>query len=141
MSEQLWPPTEYHAQIERLRAAIGDAIYLVELVPSPMQLGVRVHGAPRILLDVMDFPRPDPARGLSPHFILLDDGRGINLGRIARISRRPFDPTAKDLLYLGGRVQQQLLFGPRRLSRVFIGQQARRSLGQLLGHSGPREIR
>ncbi|MBK1673598.1 hypothetical protein CKO35_09820 [Ectothiorhodospira shaposhnikovii] len=139
MSEQLWPPSEYHAQIERLRAAIGDAIYLVELVPSPMQLGVRVHGAPRILLDVMDFPRPDPARGLNPHFILLDDGRGINLGRIARISRRPFDPAPKDLLYLGGRVQQQRLFGPRRLSRAFIHHQTRLALGRLLGHPDPRE--
>ena len=30
----------------------------------------------------MDFPRPDPVRGLAPHLILLDDGRGVNLGRI-----------------------------------------------------------
>jgi len=63
----LWPSTDYQAQIERLRAAIGERIYLAELRDTEVQLGV------------IDFPRPDPARGLAPHLILLDDGRGLNL--------------------------------------------------------------
>ncbi|MFP4063424.1 MAG: hypothetical protein ACLFS2_11600, partial [Halochromatium sp.] len=79
----LWPPADYQAQVERLRAAIGERIYLAELRETDVQLGVQLTDRAYELLDVIDFPRPDPARGLTPHLILLDDGRGLNLGRIA----------------------------------------------------------
>jgi hypothetical protein len=74
---------------------------------------------------------------LAPHLILLDDGRGVNLGRIARISRRPFQPAAEDVLYLDRRAHRTLLFADRRLSKAFIAERAHAALGQVLGYSEP----
>ncbi len=129
----LWPSPAYHQQVERLRAAVGETIYLVELIESPVQLGVHLSGQPYELLGVIDFPRPDPARGLAPHLLLLDDGRGVNLGRIARVSRRPFAPEPADLLYLDRAAEQNLLFAGRRLSPGFLAQRSRAALGECLG--------
>jgi hypothetical protein len=130
----LWPSPDYHRQVECLRAAVGETIYLVELIASPVQLGVHLSSQPYELLGVIDFPRPDPARGLAPHLLLLDDGRGLNLGRIARVSRRPFAPEASDLLYLDRAAEQNLLFAERRLSPSFLAQRSRASLGECLGY-------
>jgi hypothetical protein len=84
----LWPSPDYARQVEQLRCALGETIYLAELEPGATQLGIRLADRPYVLLGVIDFPRPDPTKGLAPHLILLDDGRGVNLGRIARIARR-----------------------------------------------------
>lgn len=131
----LWPSADYQAQIETLRAAIGETIYIAELRDTEVQLGVQVTDRAYQLLDVIDFPRPDPARGLAPHLIVLDDGRGLNLGRIARISRRPFQPSAEEVLYLDRAADQTLLFADRRLTRPFIAERAQAALGQVLGQS------
>lgn len=137
-SAGLWPSPAYTSQIERLRAAVGETIYLVELVESAAQLGVRLTDSPFVLLGVIDFPRPDPARGLAPHLILLDDGRGVNLGRIARITlNRAFSPAPTDLLYLDAEAHRNLLFAERRLSHDFIAQRSRAVLGQFLGKTVP----
>ncbi|MBK1716093.1 hypothetical protein [Thiocystis violacea] len=133
----LWPSANYHRQVERLRAAVGETIYLVELVESAIQLSVHLSGTPFELLGVIDFPRPDPTRGLAPHLLLLDDGRGVNLGRIARVSRRPFAPAPKDLLYLDRAAHENLLFAERRLSRDFLAARSRVALGECLGYSPP----
>ena len=133
----LWPSADYHRQVERLRNAIGETIYLVELVESAIQLGVHLSGTPHELLGIIDFPRPDPTRGLAPHLLLLDDGRGVNLGRIARVSRRPFAPAPADLLYLDQAAHQNLLFAERRLSRDFLAQRTRVALGECLGYTPP----
>lgn len=133
----LWPSADYPVQVERLRAAIGERIYLAELRETDIQLGVQVTDRAYELLGVIDFPRPDPARGLAPHLILLDDGRGVNLGRIARISRRPFQPAADEVLYLDRPADQTLLFADRRLSPRFIAERAQAALGQVLGRSAP----
>jgi hypothetical protein len=133
-ADALWPSVDYHRQVETLRTAIGETIYLVEVVESPIQLGVHLGGTPYVLLGLVDFPRPDPARGLTPHLILLDDGRGLNLGRIARISRRPFDPAPDDLLYLDQATSQHLLFSERRLSRDFLARHTRLALAHCLGY-------
>ncbi len=137
VGEEIWPSADYHRQVERLRAAIGETIYLVELVESAIQLGVHLSGTPFELLGVIDFPRPDPARALAPH--LLDDGRGVNLGRIVRVSRRPFAPAPADLLYLDQSAQQHLLFAERRLSHDFLAARSRVALGECLGDS-PSEL-
>ena len=137
----LWPSADYHRQVERLRNAVGEIIYLVELVESAIQLGVHISGAPYELLGVIDFPRPDPTRGLTPHLLLLDDGRGVNLGRIARVSHRPFAPAPADLLYLDHTAAQNLLFAERRLSRDFLAQRTRVALGECLGYSLPERAR
>jgi hypothetical protein len=118
--EGLWPSPAYSRQIERLRAAIGETIFLAELNDSAVQLGVRLTDTPFVLLALIDFPRPDPSRGLAPHLVLLDDGRGVNLGRIARISRhRAFSPQPADILYQDSAAQR-----------------SRAVLGQVLGRSG-----
>lgn len=133
----LWPPADYHVQVERLRAALGETIYLAELHDTGTQLGVQITDRPYQLLGIIDFPRPDPARGLAPHLVLLDDGRGVNLGRIARISRRPFQPTPGEVLYLDREAEQTLLFADRRLSKAFIAERAHTALGQVLGVDEP----
>ena len=134
----LWPSADYDRQVARLRAAVGETVYLVELVDNAIHLAVHVSAAPVQLLGVIDFPRPDPPRGLSPHLILLDDGRGLNLGRIARISRRSaFAPAPEDVLFLDSHAHRQLLFGERRLSRDFIAGRSAALLGQLLGGRVP----
>lgn len=133
----LWPSADYHRQMERLRAAIGETVYLIELVESAIQLGVHLSGTPYDLLGIIDFPRPDPIRGLAPHLLLLDDGRGVNLGRIARVSRRPFAPAPDDLLYLDRAAHANLLFAERRLSREFLAGRTRVALGECLGYSPP----
>jgi hypothetical protein len=134
---QLWPSADYARQIERLREAVGGTIYLVELEPTEIQLGIRQTGQPYVLLDVLEFPRPDPARGLAPHLILLDDGRGLNLGRIARVSlERPFSPTPEQILYQDRRANRELLFAERRLCPTFIAERSQQILGQVLGMDG-----
>lgn len=139
----LWPPADYHAQVARLRDAVGATVYLAELRDTDTQLGAQITDRPYELLGVIDFPRPDPARGLAPHLVLLDDGRGVNLGRIARISRRPFQPAAEEVLYLDRAAHQTLLFADRRLSKAFIAERAQAALGQVLGYgeqSAPRRL-
>lgn len=143
----LWPSREYALQLARLREAVGSTIYLVEVASTDTRLSVSNLGKPHQLLGVLPFPRPDPARGLAPHFLLLDDGRGINLGRVVRISLgRPFAPLPEQVLYLDRALECRLLSRDRRLSREFITRQARLALGQLLGHperpalGGPGEV-
>ncbi len=133
----LWPSADYQAQVERLRAAVGEPIYLAELRETDLQLGVHVTDRAYLLLGVIDFPRPDPARGLAPHLILLDDGRGVNLGRIARISRQPFQPADGEVLYLDRAADRTLLFADRRLSQRFIAERTQTVLGQVLGRAPP----
>jgi hypothetical protein len=137
LGEGVWPSADYHRQVERLRAAIGETIYLVELIESAITLGVHMSGTPFELLGVIDYPRPDPSRGLAPHLLLLDDGRGVNLGRIARVSRRPFAPAPADLLYLDQAAHENLLFAERRLSPGFLAAHSRAVLGECLGYTPP----
>lgn len=133
-SDRLWPSADYNDQLAGLRAAIGETIYIAELRDTDVQLGVQVTDRPYRLLAVVDFPEPDPARGLAPHLIVLDDGRGLNLGRVARISRRAFDPAPADLLYLDAHAEQTLLFAERRLSAEHIAARSRETLGRALGY-------
>ena len=140
-SAGLWPSADYQAQVEKLRAAVGETIYIAELRDSETQLGVQVTDRAYELLGIIDFPRPDPARGLAPHLILLDDGRGVNLGRIARISRQPFQPAANEVLYLDREADRTLLFADRRLSTAFIAERAQVALGQVLGYAEPQAPR
>lgn len=136
--DELWPTADYLRQVEALRAAIGKTVYLIELAATPISLGVRQTGQGHVLLDVITFPRPNPANGLAPHMIILDDGRGINLGQIIRISLdQPFDPSSAKIVYQDEELRQQLLLRERRLSRKFIAERARQLLGQALGQAAP----
>jgi hypothetical protein len=130
----LWPSPDYARQIERLSAAVGETVYLAELTETAVALGVRLTDRPYVLLGVLDFPRPDPIKGLAPHLVLLDDGRGVNLGRIARIARnRPFAPAPADVLFQDPGAVQTLLFQERQLSPESIAQRSRAVLGEMLG--------
>lgn len=134
--QRLWPSPEYARQVERLRAAVGATVYIAEIEATAVQLGVRITDTPYVLLGVLDFPRPDPVRGLAPHLILLDDGRGVNLGRIARLSiGRAFAPAPGQVLFQDREALETLLFQERRLSPQRIAQSARALLGEVLGRT------
>ena len=135
---QLWPPPEYEQQLQRLRKAIGQQVYLAELNNTEMTTGVKFSSCAYRLLALVDFPEPDPYRQLSPHMIILDDGRGINLGRLARISRnRAFDPAAEDILYQNHEFIDGVLLAPRQLSRASLSCTSRQLFAQMLGeHPG-----
>ena len=133
---RLWPSPVYTEQVDRLRGAIGEKIYLVELKPGDINLGIRLSDTAYELLGVIDFPRPDPTQGIAPHLILLDDGRGINLGRIARITiNTPFSPPACNILYQDGFLMQNLLLREQRLSEASIAAKSKALLGRILGKS------
>jgi hypothetical protein len=133
---EVWPSAAYLRQVETLRSAVGRTVYLVEVAATPIHLGIRQTGQPFLLLEVLEFPRPDPARGLAPHMIVLDDGRGINLGRLLRISlERPFDPKPTQIVYQDQELQRQLLLHERTLSRESIADASHRLLGAILGRT------
>jgi len=103
---------------------------------SEINMGVKFGGQPFVLLALVNYPQPDPYRQLAPHMLILDDGRGVNLGRIARISQNTaFQPTEQDTLFKNNTIVEQLLFAPRRLSRATIQQTSRQILGQIVGDS------
>lgn len=132
----LWPEAAYRRQVERLRQALGSWVYVVEVSLSRTHAGVSVEDQMVELLDVVSFPRPDPARRLYPHTVLLGDGRGLNLGRVARISvNRAFAPSPQDVLYQEPFLVQELLHGPRRLTRERVQRVTRVALAQLLGEA------
>lgn len=134
---RLWPSLDYSRQVEVLRKAIGEKVYLVELKPDDINLGIHLSDTAFELLAVLDFPRPDPAIGLAPHLVLLDDGRGINLGRVVRISiDTPFDPPADKRLYEDHFLVEKLLRRERQLSHEFTAERSRQLLARVLGKTG-----
>ena len=135
----LWPSAEYDRQLARLREGIGQPVYLVEVKVNDFQLTVTLGNRPATLLSVIDFPAADPVRRLYPHMIVLDDGRGLNLGWIARISTgQAFEPQPGQILYQETRLLQNLLFHERRLSAESIARTSKRNLAALLGQSAPK---
>lgn len=132
---RIWPSDGYLDQIARLKAAVGQAVYLAESRLPETPDGFRMTDTPVELVGVAEFPRPDPARGILPHLVLLGDGRGVNLGRVARISvNRAFNPRPGEILYQEPFLLQQALFGERRLSERSIARRSKALLGQLLGY-------
>jgi len=141
LAGRLWPSPAYTRQIEALNTAIGEKIFLVELKPGDVNLGIRISDTPYELLGVVSFPKPDPESGLFPHLILLDDGRGINLGRIARITvNAPFSPAKTDILYQDGFLMESLLLRNRRLSKASIAARSKALLGRILGKPALKQI-
>jgi hypothetical protein len=133
-AENLWPPSEYWQQVESLRAMIGQPLYVVEINATDINAGVKLTDKPLTLLAVVEYPQPDPYRQLCPHLLVLDDGRGVNLGRIARISRHSaFSPAAEDVLFLNREFVQNVLLAPRSLSRESVAETSRLLLAQLFG--------
>lgn len=130
----LWPSDEYDEQITQLRCNIGKPIYIVEIKITDINLAVTMQGRAMILLDVITFPAPDPERRLYPHMLLLNDGRGLNLGRVARITTgRAFDPEPEDIIFQEQQLLKNLLFHERRLSDESVSQVSKFNLTRLLG--------
>ncbi len=133
-AEQLWPPATYYQQIDQLRHAIGAPIFLTELRDTAINGSINYSGQPLILLSVIDYPQPNPYRQLCPHMLILDDGRGINMGRIVRISRnRAFGPAADDILFQNAELTANILQAPRTLSRQSIAATSRQLLSRMFG--------
>jgi len=134
IARELWPSPNYLRQVDSLRNAIGEKIFLVELKPGNIHLGVYYSSIDYELLDVINFPRPEPANGIAPHMIILDDGRGINLGRIARITiNNAFNPSDSDTLYKDSFLMDEFLLRERHLSKASIAACSKSLLGELLG--------
>jgi hypothetical protein len=133
---RLWPGKDYHRQVEKLRQHIGKNIYLCELKITDINAAIHHTDRAYRLLAVIDFPQPDPKSSLYPHNILLDDGRGINLGRIASISiGQAFSPAPENVLYQDRTLINNLLPGKQRVSVKSIQQTSRRLLAGILAHS------
>lgn len=130
----LWPSDEYDEQIRHLRRNTGKPIYIVEIKITDINLAVTMHGRAVILLDVIAFPAPDPEKRLYPHMLLLNDGRGLNLGRVARITTgRAFDPSPEDILFQEHQLLKSLLFHERRLSDESLARVSKSNLARILG--------
>ncbi|WP_028489624.1 hypothetical protein [Thiothrix lacustris] len=134
--EVLWPSSTYHQQVEQLRCLIGQPVYVVEINSTEINAGVHFSGKPLVLLAIVDFPRPDPYRQLCPHLLVLDDGRGLNLGRVARISRSSaYAPAQEDIAFINQEFVEKVLLAPRRFSRERVADTTRLALGEMLGRS------
>jgi len=130
----IWPSDEYDAQVLQLRKNLGKPIYIVELKVTDINLAVVMQGRAVLLLDVIAFPAPDPEQRLYPHMLLLSDGRGLNLGRVVRITTgRPFDPVPENILFQEHQLIKNLLFNERRLSDETVSRVSKIQLARLLG--------
>lgn len=133
-SDGLWPAPEYWQQVEALRELIGEPVYVVEINATAINAGVHFPGKPLVLLAIMDFPQPDPYRQLCPHMLVLDDGRGVNLGRVARVTRNSaYAPKRADVLFQNREFADNILFAPRTLSRESVAATTRAVLGRMFG--------
>lgn len=129
----LWPSPEYFQYLERLKQAIGSEVFIAEINVTAINLGVKLCDTPLTLLAIVDFPKPDPYKQLCPHLLIFDDGRGINLGHIARISVQAFNPQPQQLLYNNRAFNQEVLFAPRTLSRESIRATSTALLAEIFG--------
>ena len=137
----LWPSAEYDRQLAQLQQALERNIYLVSLNVSEINITVTLENKPVTLLDVVPFSKPQPDRHLFPHMLILSDGRGINLGRVLRISaEKAFQPEGEQILYTQTGLVNHLLFHERQLSAESIADTSRQQLARLLGQSASKRI-
>lgn len=132
--DDVWPSVAYYQQVETLRGMVGQPVYVVEINSGEVNAGVHFPGMPLLLLAVIDFPKPDPYRQLCPHLLVLEDGRGVNLGRVARVTRNSaFTPVVDDVLFMNREFVEGVLLAPRTLSRESVAATTRAVLGRMLG--------
>jgi hypothetical protein len=138
----LWPSPDYDRQVAEVRGMIGERLYLVRLNLSDISLSATLENKPVVLLDVVDFPAPDPAARLYPHMLILSDGRGVNLGHVARLSRQQaFNPAPEHIVYQQPALLRQWLFQDRRLSPHSIAHTSRVQLARILGRVEPPRLK
>jgi hypothetical protein len=140
-TRELWPSPDYLRQIDLLRRTIGKKVFLIECKPGKVNLGIHYSGVGYDLLDVINFPQPDPVNGIAPHMIILGDGRGVNLGRVARITiNKSFNPSKSDLLYQNSFLMDEFLMRERRLSKASIAACSKALLGEVLGKPDTKRV-
>lgn len=141
-SGQLWPSEDYSQQVEQLKKVIGQTIYLIELSVTDINVGVHHTDRGYELLDILEYPRPDPKTNLYPHYILLCDGRGINLGRIEQIStERAFNPPPQNIVYHDRELFHRLLPHQTRFSHDSVRLTSKLALAEILGKQTTRALK
>ncbi len=137
----LWPSSDYDRQLTVLYRAIGKELFLVRLEFSDINLAVTLENRLVTLLDVIRFLVPDPARRFYPHMLILTDGRGINLGHVARLSQtQPFNTQSNQVIFQQNRLLERLLFPERRLSEETIRRTSQAQLARILGMGDRKRI-
>jgi hypothetical protein len=133
-SNTLWPDESYYTKLETLQRLIGRKIFLIEAVVTEINAGIHHTGHAYTLLAIVDFPQPDPKTGLLPHNIILDDGRGINLGRIIQISiESAFTVAEKNIIYKNDNLLNNLLPHYNSLDKKTLTQISKAMLANILG--------
>lgn len=130
----IWPDESYYAKLEKLRQLIGNKIFLIEAVVTDINAGIHHTGQAYTLLSIIDYPQPDPKTGLLPHNIILDDGRGVNLGRIIQISiESAFTSVEKNIIYKNDTLLNNLLPHYNPLDKKTLTQISKAQLADILG--------
>jgi len=133
---QIWPTEKYYQQLEQLYTIVNQAVYIIPLHQSQTSLTFSMSSKPRTLIAIVDYPLPDPENHIYPHMLIFDDGTGLNLGRILRVSiNRAFNPDKEDIIYCDNKIQQSLMFAERQLNKESIRLASKYGLGEVLGLS------
>lgn len=130
----IWPDENYYAKLEKLRHLLGNKIFLIEAVVTEINAGIHHTGQAYTLLSIVDYPQPDPKTGLLPHVIILDDGRGINLGRIIQISiESAFTTADKNIIFKNENLLNKLLSHGNSLDKKSLMNLSKALLADILG--------
>ena len=133
---KLWPPNSYYKQLKNLYKMLNKPVYIIPLQQNQNSLTFSISGQAIILVAIVDYPAPDPEHHFFPHMLVFNDGTGINLGRILRVTiNHPFNPGKEDIIYEDKKVQNSLMFRERQLNEEFIHLTSRIALRELLNIS------
>lgn len=139
--EEIWPQANYSEQIKQLKKNIGRKIFIMEAKFSGMHITPIQDAQPYELLAIVPFPKADPTQHLLPHLLVLDDGRGINLGRIIRITiESAYTMASEQTLFNNLSLKKMLIHEKRSLSKYSIHNTSKKELANLLGYPMPRRM-
>jgi hypothetical protein len=129
----IWPPEDYYRQLEYLKKKLNQAVYIVPIHQNQNSLTFSMNNKSIRLIAIIDYPLPDPENHIFPHMLVFDDGTGINLGRVARVSiNHPFNPGKKDIIYADEKLVNSLMLKDRQLSNESIRLTSKHALGEIL---------
>lgn len=133
-NNSLWPDQHYYEKIKKLRSLIGQEIYLIEAVITDINASVHHTSKAYTLLAIVDYPQPDHKTGLLPHNIIIDDGRGINMGRIIQISTgSAFNPVNENIIFDNLQLLDEIYPDWKRLGNYSLENRSRQLLAGMLG--------
>ena len=132
--DSLWPDKQYYEKIEKLKSLIGQKIYLIEAVITDINASVHHTSQAYTLLAIVDYPQPDHKTGLLPHNIIIDDGRGINMGRIIQISTgSAFNPQDENIIFDNLQLLDEIYPSWKRLGNYSLENRSKNLLASLIG--------